>query len=70
MIIDKEVDKYYKENYKNEKRGTSLNINKQLWIDVQKTCLELSRKSKNKITGSFVVRKFMVEFVMENKKKD
>ena len=70
MIIDEEIDKYYKENYKNEKRGTSLNINKQLWIDVQKTCLELSRKSKKKITGSYIVRKFMVEFVMENKKRN
>ncbi len=65
MVTDEEVEKYYEENYLNEKGGTSLNINKQLWIDYQKFCLDLSRKSKLKITASARIRLLMVKDMLE-----
>lgn len=68
MISQEEIDKFYKENYKNEKRGTSLNLNKSLFIDFQILCSELSRKSRKTITVSSTVRKLMVRFLIENKR--
>lgn len=68
MITNEEIKKYYKENYRNEKRGVSLNINNKLMIDFQIMCLELSKKSKKKITPSSVVRKLIVKFLLENHK--
>lgn len=70
MVSAEEIKEYYEKHYQNEKRGTSLNINKQLKIDFQILCSELSRKSKKTITPSAEIRKMMVEFIMKNKKKD
>ncbi|KKL63308.1 hypothetical protein LCGC14_2176380 [marine sediment metagenome] len=68
MVSQEEIEEYYEMNYKNEKRGASLNINKQLLIDYQKFCLELSRKSKLKITASARIRLLMVMELLENKR--
>ena len=65
MITDEEIEKYYEKNYLNQKEGTSLNINKQLWIDYQKFCLDLSRKSRKKITSSARIRLLMVKDILE-----
>ncbi len=68
MIREEEIKEYYKDNYKNQKEGTGLNINKQLWIDFQKFCLELSRRTKKKITASARIRLLMVRDMLENRK--
>ena len=68
-MIDEEAEKYYKEIYQNEKEGVGLNINKHLWIDYQKFCLELSRKTKKKITASARIRILMIKDMCENNKK-
>ena len=46
------------------------NINKQLKIDLQICCAELTRKSKKAITPSSTIRLLVVQFLLENKKKD
>jgi len=68
MVKEEEVEEYYKEKYQNQKEGTALNINKQLWIDYQSFCLELSRKTMKKITASARIRILMVRDMLENKK--
>ncbi len=70
MVSPEEIEEYYEKHYQNQKRGTSLNINKQLKIDFQIVCSELSRKSKKTITPSAEVRKMMVEFILKNKRKN
>ena len=70
MIKEEEVEEYYKENYQNQKEGTGLSINKQLWIDYQRFCLDLSRKTMKKITASARIRLLMVRDMLENKKSD
>ncbi len=62
--METDIDKYYSENYHNEKQRTNFNINKQLLLDVQAICVELSRKSPKKVTASSEVRKMMVGFVI------
>ncbi len=62
-----EAKEYYDNSYKNEKESTSLNINKQLWIDYQRFCLDLSRKKK-KITASARIRLLMVIDMRYNRK--
>lgn len=68
--MDKDIKEYFEKHYQNEKQRTMMNINKQLWIDFQEICLNLSRKSKEKITASSEVRKLMVRFIIENKKNE
>lgn len=70
MIVDEKVEKYYEENYQNEKMAAGYNINKQLKIDLQICCAELTRKSKKAITPSSTIRLLVVQFLLENKKKD
>lgn len=66
-MVNLDVDEYYDLTYKNHKEGTNLNINKQLWIDFKVLCLELSRKEKKRVTPSAMIRKMMVEKILENK---
>lgn len=70
MVREEEAEEYYKKNYQNQKEGTGLNINKQLWIDYQRFCLELSRKTMKKITASARIRLLMVRDMLENKKSE
>jgi len=62
------IDKYLDEHYKNKKRGRNVSINKDLWIDFQQVCLNLSRKSYNRITASYQIRRLMAEFIIRNTK--
>ena len=66
-MISSEILEYYALNYQNQKEGTNINLNKQLWIDFQVLCLELSRKRKKKVTPSAMIRYMMVEKIMQNK---
>lgn len=68
MVSDQEAEKYYAENYHNQIKGISLNINKQLKIDVQIACKELSRNLNKPITPSSLTRINWVKFIIEYKK--
>ena len=67
MVTENEVEDYFKKNYYNKKQQTNLNINKNLWIDYQKFCLELSKNSKLKITASARIRLLLVKDMLDNK---
>lgn len=68
MITLEEVKDYFESHYHNHKRGTGININKNLWLDYQEFCLRLSRKTnKHKVTPSSRIRLLMVRDMMENK---
>ncbi len=69
MVSDQEIERYYTDTYHNQIRGISLNINKQLKIDVQILCKELSRNLKKPITPSSLTRQCWVKFIMEHQKK-
>lgn len=69
MTPEEDAKIYYKKNYQNEKEGTSLNINKQLWINYQEFCLKLSKKTKKKVTASSRIRILMIKDILENKDK-
>lgn len=71
MENKQQAEIFYKENYQNEKekeiRGMNLSISRLLWIDYQKFCLDLSRRSKKKISVSARIRILMIKDMLENK---
>ncbi len=68
MVTVQEAEGNFEEKYNNQRRGKSLNINKQLSIDYKIFCENLSRKTKKKVTPSSRIRILMVKDMLENKK--
>ncbi len=69
MENKQEAEEYFKENYGKEKlrSGVNLSVPKLLWIDYQKFCLNLSKKTKKKIMPSARIRLLMIRDMLENK---
>lgn len=66
MVTDEDIEVSFEKQYKNEKRGRGISINKQLLIDYKIYCEELSRKTDKKITVSSRVRSLMYKDLLDS----
>ncbi len=68
MELRNKVEEYYEANYTGAKTKINVSMNRKLWLDFQSLALELSRKTKRKVTASGLLSRIMVQEILENKK--